>query len=304
MRNTVLTLLLVCAALFPLNAWAEVSIVDDAGRDVMLDKPADRVIGLYGAFNEIIAGMGLIDRLVARTRADELPPEITALPSIGTHMRPNVELIVGLQPDIVFQMAGRRAGAEEAVAALSARGIIVAVFDVHTFEGLFAAVQRIGVLMGAEKEADGLVSSMRKRLERVVQAIGGVEEEERPLVFYEVRYPNLLAASSGSMVHDVIRAAGGRNCVDSSRKLVRLSEEELLRLDPDIYLVQQGPMNPNPLPPGERPHFRTLTAVQSGRVHTVDEKLFSRPGPRSVDAVEQLATILFPQSFKTTGEAP
>ncbi|TVM16876.1 ABC transporter substrate-binding protein [Oceanidesulfovibrio indonesiensis] len=302
MRNFFIAFFIACAALAPLTVFAQTSIVDDAGREVTLDQPADRVIGLYGAFNEIIAGMGLMDLLVARTRADHEPPEIAALPSIGTHMRPNVELIVSLRPDVVFQMAGRRAGAEEAVAALSARGITVAIFDIHDFEGLFSAIERIGVLLGAEQAAAGLVESMRERLDNVAQAIAG--HTNHPSVFYEVRYPNLLAVGSGSMVHDVIRAAGGLNCVDSGRKLVRLSEEELLRLDPNVYLVQQGPMNPNPLPPGERPHFRTLAAIKSGRVHMVDEKMFSRPGPRSVDAVEELAAILYPQSFKNTGEAP
>jgi len=217
-------------------------------------------------------------------------------------MRPNVELVVGLQPDIVLQMASRRAGAAEAVAALRARGVTVAVFSIHSFEGLFEAIHRIGILLGAPDKAEQLIGSMRRRLALVSRAIGA--DNSRPGVFFEVRYPNLLAAGAGSIVHDVIRAAGGRNCVDSPRKLVRLSEEELLRLDPDVYLVQQGPMNPNPLPPDERPHFLTLAAVRRGRVHMVDEQLFSRPGPRSVEAVEELAAILYPQSFISTGEAP
>lgn len=288
--------------LLPLSASAQVSITDDAGDAITLEAPAARVISLYGAFNEIIAAMDLTDRLVARTRADELPPEITALPSIGTHMRPNVELILGLRPDLVFQMAGRRAAAGEAVAALRAKGITVAVFEIHTFNGLFSAITRMGVLLGAEGKAEELISSMQSRLDAVTQAIGTVQQG--PSVFFEVRYPNLLAVGRGSMVNDVIRAAGGANCVDSPRKLVRLNEEELLRLDPDVYVVQQGPMNPDPLPPSERPHFRTLAAVQSGHIYTVDEQLFSRPGPRSVDAVEELAAALYPHLFDNTGEKP
>jgi iron complex transport system substrate-binding protein len=62
-------------------------------------------------------------------------------------------------------------------------------------------------------------------------------------------------------------------------------------------------MNKNPVPPGERPHFATLAAVRAGRVHIVDERLYSRPGPRSVDAAEELARILHPRLFPA-GEAP
>jgi iron complex transport system substrate-binding protein len=53
-------------------------------------------------------------------------------------------------------------------------------------------------------------------------------------------------------------------------------------------------MNPNPVPVSQRSHFRTLQAVRSGAILEVDEHLFSRPGPRTVDAVEMLADVLHP----------
>ena len=78
---------------------------------------------------------------------------------------------------------------------------------------------------------------------------------------------------------------------------MRLSEEELIRLNPDVYLVQKGPMNPDPSPPGDRPHFQTLAAVIAERTHVVDEKVFSRPGPRNLDAAEELFPLLHPGRF-------
>ena len=81
-------------------AWAdEIHVKDDTGRELVLERPAERIIALYGAYNEILAAMGLEDRLVGRTKADVLPPSILSRPSIGTHMRPNVELVLALEPD-------------------------------------------------------------------------------------------------------------------------------------------------------------------------------------------------------------
>ena len=111
-------------------------------------------------------------------------------------------------------------------------------------------------------------------------------------VFYEVRYPNLLAAGRASIVDETIRHAGGRNVLDAPQKLVRCNEEMLVALDPEAYILQQGPMNPAPQAPAERPHYRGLSAVRSGRVLLVDEHLFARPGPRSVEAAERLARWL------------
>ena len=40
-----------------------IQIVDDQGKEVTLPYPACRIIVLYGAYNEILAAMGLEDRL-------------------------------------------------------------------------------------------------------------------------------------------------------------------------------------------------------------------------------------------------
>jgi len=278
----------------PLPARAEVSVQDDRGRTVQLDQPARRVIALYGALNEIVAALGREDVLAARTEADQFPPAILDRPVIGTHMRPNIELIVGLHPDLVIQLAGRRES-EEALAALERLGLKTALFRTSSFSELFSVVRRVGVLVGAEDAATALVTSTEKRLDEVARAVA---DEPRPGVVFEVRYPNLLAVGGGSMVSDVIDRAGGRNCLGGPEKFVRLNEEELLRLDPEVYLIQQGPMNPRPMPLAERPHFATLKALRSGRVHIVDESMYSRPGPRSIEAVEELAALLHPAAIK------
>lgn len=269
------------------------TIRDDAGRTIRLDRPATRIIALYGAFNEILAAMGLEDRIVARTEADDQPPSILAKPSVGTHMRPNLELAVGLKPDLALQLAGRGAAGETA-AALERHGVPTAVFEIGTLEDLYSVIERLGQVTGAEDRAATLVADLRGRLGRVASAVAGAP---RPSVFFEARYPNLLAAGGRSIVSDVIRAAGGRNCVENPEKLVRLSEEELLRLNPDVYLLQRGAMNPDPSDPARRPHFQTLKAVREGRTLVVDEQLFSRPGPRVALAVETLAALLHPDLY-------
>ena len=61
---------------------------------------------------------------------------------------------------------------------------------------------------------------------------------------------------------------------------------------PEAYILQRGPMNPAPQPPEQRAHFQGLKAVRQGRVLVVEEERFARPGPASVDAVEELARWL------------
>ncbi|MBI4963279.1 MAG: ABC transporter substrate-binding protein [Desulfomonile tiedjei] len=267
-------------------------IVDDTGRTIRLDKPATRIIALYGAYNEILASMGMESRIVGRTKADVSPPSIVSRPSIGTHMRPNVEMVMGLKPDLIIQGAGRKE-AMMPVNQLSKEGLTVAVFNPTSFAEIFSVIERIGTLTGEPVEADRLVSSLKGTLDRVKKRLAAAST--RPKLFFEVRYPDILSAGTNSIVNDVIEHAGGSNCVSVKKKLVRMSIETVVACNPDFYVVQEGPMNRNPVPPGERPHFSALQAVRDGRVLTVDEQVFSRPGPRSVEAVEQLATFLHPQ---------
>ena len=139
---------------------------------------------------------------------------------------------------------------------------------------------------------------MQSRLQKIKHDLGNIAV--RPKVFFEVRYPNLLGAGRGSIVNDIIKRAGGINCIESHKKMVRIGMEALIKRDPGVYIIQRGPMNKNPSHPSERPHFHVLGAVRDGRMMMVDEQVFSRPGPRSVKAVEQLAAFLHPE--KVSGE--
>lgn len=94
-------------------------------------------------------------------------------------------------------------------------------------------------------------------------------------------------------MNDIILHAGGINCVQNEKKIVRMGEEELMRLNPHNYVYQTGRMNPSPVSPAERAHFKLIDGVRSGRILQVDESVFSRPGPRNVEAVEILADFLF-----------
>jgi iron complex transport system substrate-binding protein len=280
-------LLLLIPAIVP----AEVQITDDLGQVISLQEPAKRIISLYGAYSEILFAMGLEDLLVARTRADFFPRAILSKPSVGTHLRPNMELVLGLQPDVILQASGRKYG-HEVIRQIADKGLAVASFRPTTFEELFSVIHRLGTLTDHEEAADRLVKQLRNRLQQLSRRLAATEH--RPSVFFEVRYPNLLGAGQQSIVNDVILKAGGINCLPNKKKLVRINIETLVGYNPEVYVVQKGPMNRNPADPKSRPNFRVLKAVEEERVLFVDEHIFSRPGPRSVEAVEKLAAFLHP----------
>jgi len=280
------------AASAPAELRAAVSVKDDAGQEIVLQAPAVRVIALYGAFNEILDGLGRAEVIVARTNADKLPARILKLPVIGTHMRPNIEAVLAQKPDLVLQMAGRKE-ASLPVDALRKRGVRVAMFHATSFAELMSVIRRVGALTGADAQAEAMVRGLEARLAALDAKI--LQTTERPRVFFEVRSPNMYSVGQGSLVTELIARAGGVNCVEERGRFARLSEEEVIRLAPEAYVIQRGPMNPAPLPLSQRPRLRTVPAAKNGKAWFVDEMKYSRPGPRNIDAVEELALLLHPE---------
>jgi iron complex transport system substrate-binding protein len=291
-RHIAASLLTLPLLFLPKITPAEVRVTDDLGQVIVLKEPAQRIISLYGAYSEILFAIGAGDKLVARTRADRFPLSILDKPSVGTHLRPNMELVLGLQPDLIIHSVGQKHG-HEVIRQIQQSGFTVAVFQPRNFTELFSVIERLGILTGEVANAQALVKDQSSRLRQIDLSLA--KSTDRPKVFFEVRYPNLLGAGQGSMVNDVILKAGGVNCLPNEKKLVRINIETLIDRDPDVYLVQEGPMNRSPGRPESRPNFQVLRAVQQGRVFFVDEYVFSRPGPRTIEAVEKLAAYLHPE---------
>lgn len=271
-----------------------IQVIDDMGQTVRLEAPARRVVPLYGAFAEMLYAIGAGPVVAARTHADIYPPEIQQLPAVGTHMRPNVEMIIGLKPDLVVQSASRRSATPE-TARLADAGIPVVIFAPKDFEGIFSAMERLGTLTGRTEEARTRVDALRRRLDALRSHCR--QASYRPRLVFEIRAEPLAVAGLGGMPQALMDAVGAVNAVSLPEAIVQTSVENLLAMDPDVYIVQKGPMNPQPVPPHHRPHFEALRAVRSGQVFMVEEALYSRPGPRAVEAAEDLARRLYPSLF-------
>ncbi|MGA9756593.1 MAG: ABC transporter substrate-binding protein [Desulfobaccales bacterium] len=268
-------------------------ITDDRGTAVTLAAPPQRIISLYGGLTEILSAIGVSDRLVARTQGDET---VQGIPTVGTHLQPNVEMILALKPDLVVQ--GGVAKGIPALKRLEVAHVPVAMFAPNDFPALFNTITRLGALTGRAEAAAALNRSLAARLEDVARRVAG---RPKSRIFFEVRELNLLAAGRGSMVNDIITRAGGENLVTSPQRMTLYSLEALIQANPEVYIIQKGPMNRSPDNIYTRPYFQELQAVKGHRVLVVDESLYSRPGPRSAEAVEELARFLHPEAWKRQG---
>ena len=155
---------------------------------------------------------------------------------VGTHLQPNVEMILALKPDLVVQ--GGVAKGLPAFEKLEAEGVPVAMFAPHDFPGLFSMIQRLGALTGRSEAAASADPRHGRPTGKTCPAGSG----RKPVrVFFEVRSLNLLAAGRGSIVNDIITRAGGVNVVESPQELTRFDLEALLHGRPGGLCHPAGP---------------------------------------------------------------
>ncbi len=269
-------------------------VMDDLGRAVPVDSPAERVVSLLPSMTELVLALGASERLLARTRHDR-DPRVEALPSLGDGMNPSLEALGRLRPDLVIAWAD--GGDRAVVERLEALGIQVYAAKSQTVEEILRHTDHIGRLLGLEDRADSLRGAMEEGLSEVSIRVADVEPVS---VLYVVWHDPPVTTGSGTYLDALITAAGGRNAfADAGGGWPRVSVEEIVRRDPDVIIAGGAHDGTQPEPSWlhELPGWRSLRAVEEGGILVVDADLFNRPGPRVVEAARTLAAFLHPERF-------
>jgi len=264
---------------------------DSLGRDVILPFTPTRIISLAPSITEMIYFLGLGDRLVGVTRFSYFPGEARRKPKVGAYTGINVESVIMLNPDLVIATVdGNKRGDVEM---LEEVGIPVYVINPRTVNQLLDTMERLGEVCGVPDRAKRLVSYLRERVMRVVEAVGN---KGRPLVFLVINVRPLMSVNRNTIHHDVIRLAGGRNMTgDQPITYPKLSMEAVMKRKPDVIIIssmERGGESEK----ARKKWFRwpTLPAVQEGRVYLIDSDLIDRPAPRIVSGLEEMARLIHP----------
>lgn len=277
------------AAEAPPSASFPVTVTDDAGRKVTISTRPERIVSLAPANTEIVAALGGLDRLVGVTTYCDYPAEVADIAKVGDFIQPNLEAIAAARPDLVLVTTGVQA---EIISQLEELGAVVVAIDPQSLNDVFDSIATVGAVIGEPQAAAETVDSMRVQLDDI-----GERVENAPVrCFIEIAQDPLFTAGSGTLLNDLIEHAGGENVVTEAG-YVAYSVEQLVKADPEVYLATRGSMS-SPDDIQGRPGYASLAAVSAGRVYVLDDNLVSRPGPRVVEGVRQIAEALHPDVFK------
>jgi iron complex transport system substrate-binding protein len=260
-----------------------------------------RIVSTAPSMTETLFALGLGDRVVAVSQHCHYPPEALNRPKIGSYLRPNVEAIVALRPDLVLLQAKTP---DSVAGQLERVKLPVLQVEHGDLERMYSGIRDIASRCGVPERGAKLESEIRARLDAIRRRTAS--RPRRSLVFIVGRSPgsldNLIAVGKGSYLNELIAIAGGVNALAANvLPYPKLSLESMLGLNPDV-LVDMGDMAETVGVTAE--HKRQVVALWrrqpalKSRVYAVASDIFVVPGPRVAEAAEAFEQMLHPEAKK------
>jgi iron complex transport system substrate-binding protein len=236
-----------------------VTVVDDRGQEITIERPPERIVAIGALYAQIVVDLGAIDRLIAIGETEDNPAAVTDLPSVGPTYAPNVELILGHEPDLV--LGATDWGGERP--ALEAAGVTVLTTPLLTsVSSIFESIRVIGTALGTVEESDLLIGRIASEIVESEALALGQPAVPAAFLYASSADDPPYAAGSDAIENELILRAGGSNVFADVQGFPQVSFEEVIERDPDVIFTAPSQIE-NIV---EQPLLQSVSAVASGRV--------------------------------------
>jgi iron complex transport system substrate-binding protein len=270
------------------------NVVDETGRTVTVPVKIERIVSLAPNLTEIVYAVGAGNRLVGNTTFCDYPAAAKDVAKVGDTLQPSIERILALRPQLVLMSTASQL--EAFTKQLNEQQIAVYITDAGDLEGVFRSILSVGDLVNEPVAASDLVKRLRERNDQVERAVAG-----RPAVsvFFQLSGQPLYTVGKTSFVTNLIQRAGGRSVTAYVNEAwPRLSDEAALASRPEAIIMLSADSMGAAANTKVAAALKNSPAALSGRVYQIDGALLTRPGPRLIDGLEQMAHALHPDAFK------
>jgi iron complex transport system substrate-binding protein len=281
MKRTIFAAALLGAAVAGTAASAPISVRDDDGNVVTLQKPAQRVIAMAPHVTELLFAAGGADKIVGAVTYSDYPEAAKKIPRVGDNRLIDLERVAAMKPDlIVIWMHG---GFERQIEGLRKLGIPLFHSEPTRLDGIADNVARLGQLMGTEAIANPAAAEIRTQFNAMAS-----QYANRPPVrlFYQVWDKPLYTLNGKSIVSDAIRLCGGVNIfADLKVTAPVVSVEAVLQENPEaIFGTSEKDYGSVDL---WKP-YANMQAVKNNNLFRLQGDLLNRAGPRMVAGTRSL----------------
>jgi iron complex transport system substrate-binding protein len=274
------------------------NIVDGLGRKVTINTVPQRIVSLAPSNTEILFALGLGDKVVGDTEYCNYPEAAKTKPKVGGFSTVDIEKVVSLRPDLVL---ATRIHDKTIIPALENLGITVVALTPGSLNEVLDSIKLVGKITGQDKEAAELIKNLGTRIEEITDKTQNLSPEQRPRVFYVTWHDPLWTAGTGTLSNDVISQAGGQNIASDITGDKTIDLETVINRDPEVIIVSVGMGTGEDLPwqyIKAESRLKNTQALLNDRVYKIDGDLIHRPGPRVVEALEEMTQFIHPELFE------
>ena len=276
-----------------------VTIADDANREVTIEDTPETIVSIQTSNTEIAFALGLGDKIIGVSDYDNFPPEVEKIEKVGAQDI-NAELVLSLLPDMALVTDYHYKTHPDVLQKFEEAGIeVIVVGSATSFEDVYSKIEMIGEATGSKTEAEEIVTDMKERLQKIKDKAAAANVEKKKVWVEVSPAPDIFTTGKNTFMHEMLESIQATNAAEKQDGWVKMTEEEIVKLNPDVIITTYGYYVENPTSGVlKREGWAEVPAIKSGNVFDVDSDTVTRPGPRLIEGVETLAELIYPEVFK------
>jgi iron complex transport system substrate-binding protein len=276
-------------------------LTDDSQRQIVFDKPFQRIISLYGAHTENLYYLGLDEQIIGVSINDTYPSKVAGKQKFSYHDDP--EKFLAFSPDLVLIRPMIDNGYPKLIQQLEKSGITVVSLQPSNADEMFGYWRKLGLLTGKTEAAEKMIREFKDDTDHIRSLTQDLHSKKK--VYFEAIHAKMKTFTKGAMPIFVLETAGGINIASDAlasrdTNIAVYGKEQLLSkaLEIDVFLSQQGIMNSVSIETiKNEPGFNIIKAVKDNQIYLIDENIISRPVPRLYQGMVTVGRILYPDIF-------
>lgn len=242
----------------------------------------NRIISLVPSHTELLYALSSGQEIVGVSDYCNYPEQVADKPKVGG-LQLNIEKILSLRPTLLLDLNSMNKRYEMIFRQL---GLNYVNIEINKLSDIPAAAEKIAKILGHPQRSKSFIENWNKK----IVDLTANPSENAPTIYLEIWDQPMQAAGRASFMGELLNAAGATNAIKQQTDYPVVNSEHVISANPDIILLAY------PLPDLEsvlnRPGWKNITAAKNKHIFSLNQDLFVRPGPRNLQALENLKKII------------
>ncbi|EGT3612729.1 heme ABC transporter substrate-binding protein IsdE [Clostridium perfringens] len=251
------------------------------------------VVATSVAVTEILDELGVKVSGVP-TSSYDLPESTKDAVKVGNPMNPDLEIIKSLNPDVVVSVDTL---GEDYKKLFTDNNIPSEFIDLTTLEGLKTSISTLSERFNKTEKANEILNELKVKEDEFVNLS---KEEKKDVLLVFAAPGSMMIATPSSYIGNLVDKVGANNIVkDDKKPFVSYSNEEIVKLNPDIVLVMTHGMPEQAKKMAEEkfdsdPAWSRIEAVKEGKVYYLENGYFGMSANlKVIESLDKLGEIIY-----------